>query len=63
MNNAEPLTMQDEIKFGMSRLKPVPKNAEKKPVKVTPISNAPQMQMALKMQSQMAESSENEDDE
>lgn len=44
--------MQQEIQLGTSRLKPIPKNSEKKFIKVTPISNNLQLQMAIKAQNQ-----------
>jgi hypothetical protein len=54
--------MHDEIK-GV-KLKAVPKVAfEKKPIKVTPLSNDPALQMALKMQNnQIKEINSDSDD-
>ena len=65
-NTQEPRTIQEEIRMGV-KLKAIPKTNEKKPIKVTPLSSDPQLQMALKMQSnnnQMVETenSDGEDD-
>jgi hypothetical protein len=62
----EPLSRNDEIRLGLSKLKPVPKAAiEKKPIKVTPIGSSPQMQAAMKMKASnnVIETSEADEDD
>lgn len=57
--------MQDEIRQGI-KLKALPKNiGEKKPVRVTPLSTDPQLQMALRLQSnnQINETASNDEDD
>lgn len=61
--NSEPKTLQEAISKGV-KLKAIPKNvAEKKVVKVTPLSNDPALQMAIKLQNnQINETISDEDD-
>jgi hypothetical protein len=59
-----PKSFQEEIKSGTIKLKPLPKNInDKKPIKVTPLSNDPQISMAIKMKQNNQVDESSEDDE